>query len=74
MDKNYIKFVIAYDFGYVFDSMNLACDEAYELSEEITNKYIKYTEENKIEQYYDTLYEYCEGISFNEVWEEMKRR
>lgn len=73
MNKDYIRFVIIYDFGYVFDIMELACDEAYELAEEITNRYIRYTEENGIEQYYDTLYKYCEEISFNEIWESMRK-
>ena len=73
MDKNYIKFVIAYDFGNTFESMDLACDEAYELAEEIASTYIQYTEENEIEQYYDTLNEYCNNISFDEIWEEMRR-
>lgn len=74
MDKNYIQFVIAYDFGSIFDRMELACDEAYDLAEEITNRYIKYTEELGIEQYYETLYEYCESIFFEEVWNQMHGR
>ena len=73
MDKNYIKFIIAYDFGWIFENMDLACDEAYELAEEIVKRYIKYTEENGIEQYYDTLYEYCEKIPFSEVWRELRQ-
>lgn len=71
-DKNYIKFIIAYDFCRTFESMELACDEAFELAEEIANRYIQYTTENNIDQYYDTLNEYCNNISFREVWEEMR--
>lgn len=71
MDKNYIKFVIAYDFGSIFDRMELACDEAYDLAEEITNMFIQYTEENGLGKYYDILNEYCNGISFEEVWNQM---
>lgn len=72
MDNNYIKFIIAYDFGYVFDQMELACDEAYELAEEIAKRYVKYAEENKIEQCYESLYEYCKSISFNMLWNGIK--
>lgn len=72
MDINYIKFIIVYDFAQIFDKMNLACDEAYKLTEEIAKRYIKHTRENGIEQYYETLYEYCEELSFSEIWKEMK--
>jgi hypothetical protein len=70
-DKNYIKFIIAYDFCKELERMELACDEAFDLAEEIANRYIKYTEENGIDQYYESLYEYCEEISFDEVWKQM---
>lgn len=71
MDKNYIKFIIAYDFCKELERMELACDEAFDLAEEIANRYIKYAEDNGIEQHYETLYEYCDGISFDEVWKQM---
>ena len=71
MDRNYIKFIIAYDFCKTLEDMELACDEAFELAEEIANRYIKYTEENGIDQYYDTLYGYCEEISFKDIWKEI---
>lgn len=71
MDKNYIKFIIAYDFCKRLEEMELACDEAFDLADEIANRYIKYTEENEIEQYYETLYEYCEDLSFDEVWKQI---
>jgi hypothetical protein len=73
MDKNYIKFIIAYDYCKILESMELACDEAFDLAEEIANRYVKYTKENNIDQYYESLIEYCEEISFNEVWEEMRK-
>lgn len=73
MDRNYIKFIIAYDYCRELESMELACDEAYELAEEIANRYIKYTEENEIDIYYDSLQEYCEEISFYDIWKEMGR-
>ena len=72
MDRNYIKFIIAYDYCRALEAMDLACDEAFELAEEITNGYIKYTEENGIDQYYETLIEYCNDINFNEVWKKMR--
>ena len=71
MDKNYIKFIIAYDFCKELEAMELACDEAFDLAEEIANRYIKHAEENGIDQYYETLYEFCEEISFNEVWKQI---
>lgn len=73
MDKNYIKFIIAYDYCTELESMDLACDEAYELAEEIANRYIQYTKENDIDIYYDSLNEYCNDISFSEIWKEMRR-
>lgn len=71
MDKSYIKFIIAYDYGRIFEAIDLACDEAFELAEEIANRYIKHTEENGIDQYYETLCEYCNEISFEDIWEEI---
>lgn len=71
MNKDYIKFIIAYDYCKDLESMELACDEAFDLAEEIANRYIKYTEENNIDQYYETLIEYCDSISFDEIWEEI---
>lgn len=71
MDKNYIKFIIAYDYGRIFEGMELACDEAFELAEEIANRYIKYTEEEEIDQHYETLCEFCNDISFSNIWEEI---
>lgn len=73
MDKNYIKFIIAYDYCAELESMDLACDEAYDLAEEIANRYIQYTEENNIDIYYDSLNEYCNNISFYKIWGEMGR-
>lgn len=71
MNKDYIKFIIAYDYGKIFEDMDLACDEAFELAEEIVKRYTKYTEENGIEQYYETLCEYCNNISFSNIWKEI---
>ena len=68
MDKNYIKFIIAYDYCKILESMELACDEAYELAEEIANRYIAYTKANNIDQYYESLIDYCDSISFIDVW------
>ena len=51
--------------------MELACDEAFDLADKIADKYMAYTKENGIDQYYETLYEYCEEISFKKVWEQM---
>lgn len=72
MDKNYIKFVIAYDYGWVFEQMDLACGEAYALADEIANRIIAYKAMEGDAVYYDDLIIYCDNISFNEIWNEMK--
>ena len=59
MDKSYIKFIIAYDYADKLEKLELACDEAYELAEKIADEYDEYTRENNIEQYYETLQEFC---------------
>lgn len=74
MDRSYVKFIIAYNYGWIFDTMHLACDEAFDLAEEVACRYSKYAAENKEEEHYQSLYDYCETISFNQVWEEMKAR
>lgn len=74
MDKNYIKFIISYDFGYIFSKMQLACDEAFELAEEITERYVNATAEENGEECYETLHSFCNDISFHEIWEQMQQR
>ena len=75
MDKEYIKFILAYDFGWVFETMELACDEAFELAEEIASRYLKHRENIYLSEYnmpeYELLMEYCDSISFREIWEDM---
>ena len=75
MDKNYIKFILAYDYGKVFESMELACDEAFELAEEIANRYFEWLKENNDMEYseYELLTEYCNSISFCEVFKTMNK-
>ena len=72
MDKNYIKFIIAYDYGSRLDEMELACDEAFDLANEIADRYIRHTKANNIDQWYGSLQEFCEDLSFADVWEQMK--
>lgn len=74
MDRNYMKFIIAYDFGRVFDKMSLACDEAFELAEEIIERYIAMITEYGKEECYETLHDFCSGISFEEIREQMQQR
>lgn len=77
MTKEYIKFILAYDYGYVFESMELACDEAFDLAEEIANKFLMYRESIYLSEYnmseYELLQEYCERISFEGIWEQMHK-
>lgn len=74
MDRNYMKFIIAYDFGRILDKMSLACDEAFELAEEIVERYTEALAEDGEEECYETLHGFCNDISFNEIWEQMKQR
>lgn len=32
MDRNFMKFIIVYDFGRIFNKMSLACYEVFELN------------------------------------------
>lgn len=70
MDKNYIKFIIAYDFAKDFEEIDLACDEAYELAEEIATRYLDCVDEE--DRCYETLHDFCEQISFERVWKDIR--
>lgn len=76
MHKEYIKFILAYDYGWIFGNMDLACDEAYELAEEIANRFLKLMASTYANKYsmsdYELLQEYCDSISFDEIWNEMR--
>lgn len=72
MEKEYIKFVICYDFGIFLNSLDLACDEAYTLADKIADKYIEFAKEQNLCMCYDELYSFCEGISFSDIWKEIK--
>ncbi|MBQ3543470.1 MAG: hypothetical protein IJA34_00535 [Lachnospiraceae bacterium] len=74
MDKNYVEFIIAYDFGHVFSTMALACDEAYELAQEIYLMYKKYLEETNGEDCYETLHSFCSELDFNFVKARIERK
>lgn len=70
--KDYIKFVIAYDKGYLFSGMGLACDEAFELAGELTERYISYLTEMDIDDCYESLSDFLENTDFNNVWVNFK--
>ena len=75
MFTDYIKFVLAYDYGNIFESMGLACDEAFELAGKITCMFLKYLRSMNDAEYdkhseYEHLQEYCKSISFDKVWNE----
>lgn len=74
MDKDYIKFILAYDFGEIFERMKLSCDEAYELADEIADRYHEWLKENDDMEYheYELLQYYCSNISFYAIWQEMR--
>ena len=73
MDKNYIKFVLAYDYYYAFEAMELAGDEAFDLAEEIANRFLEWQKDNDDMSCsdYELLQQYCGEISFEEVWNQM---
>lgn len=72
MSENYLAFILAYDYGYIFDRMELACDEAYSLALEIIRRFKRHCEQTKCGCYYDTLCLYVASISFEKIWETMK--
>lgn len=74
MTNEYIKFIIAYDCCEKLEEMDLACDEAFELAEELCNLYNQYVLINGYENYYETLLEFLEGICFEDIWNKLKRR
>ena len=76
MLKDYIKFILAYDFGDVFESMELACDEAFDLAEELANRYLEWLKDNDDMNYpeYELLHEFCLNTSFDEVWNSMNEK
>ena len=69
MDRNYMMFIIAYDFGYAFDNEEIykgepfACDEAFEIAEKIVNKYIEETPVKDI--CYQHFYDYVENLMYS---------
>ena len=76
MPKEYIKFILAYDFADVFASMELACDEAFDLAEELANRYLEWLKDNDDMNYpeYELLHEFCMTVSFDEVWNSMNEK
>jgi hypothetical protein len=75
VNPNYIAFILAYDYCNEFEALDLACDEAFELAEEIASRYLKHRENIYLSEYnmpeYELLMEYCDSISFREVWKVM---
>ena len=72
MPDSYLKFILAYDYGYIFEKMELACDEAYDLATEIVKRFKQHCETTDCGCYYDTLCLYVAGLSFEKIWKEMK--
>ena len=72
MSDSYLAFILAYDYGYIFERMELACDEAYELAMEIVERFKEYCIETGCDCYYDTFSLYASGLSFEAIWKNMK--
>lgn len=71
-DRNYVKFILAYDYANVFESMELACDEAYELADKIASGFLEWLKDVEEDIYikysdYELLQIYCEEISFDKL-------
>ena len=76
MDRDYIKFILAYDYAKEFEALDLACDEAFDLADKIAYMFLKHREGIYLSEYpnmsdYELLQEYCEDISFSETWKDM---
>lgn len=72
MDKNYIIFIIGYDWCRSLESMSLACDDGFELANALADKYLIRCRVENIEPEYQDLYDYInEEIDFKELCEEL---
>lgn len=73
MDKNYVKFIIAYDYEGVFSDMKLTCDEAFELAGVLYSMWVEQIE-SEDEDCYEGLIAFLERTSFNDTWDEYRER
>jgi hypothetical protein len=60
--------VIIYDWVNRLEALDLACDEAYMLAEEIAERYLRTVDKNH--RCYESLWEFVHEIDFGQVLEE----
>ena len=72
MDKAYLQFILAYDFGeQVSDELGLACDEFFELAGEIADRYKQSRKEAGKDEYYESFQYFVGKIAFADVWKDL---
>lgn len=68
MNRNYIAFIVGYDWHERLERLGLACDESFALGLEIADRFYVYCKENGLEEMYEVLYRFVEGLDFEDVW------
>ena len=75
MDRNYLAFIIAYDYTEDLENLDLACDEGFEFALYIADSFKEFCARNCFEEYYETFQMYCnEVISFEAMLNNMRGR
>jgi hypothetical protein len=73
MDRNYIAFIIAYDYCAELENLDLACDEGFEFALYLADSFKDFCVRNGWEESYDSLRAYCdEAISFKAMLYNMR--
>lgn len=73
MDRNYIAFVVAYDYTEELENIDLACDEGFEFALYLADSFKDFCERNGWEETYDSLRVYCdEAINFKAMLNNMR--
>ena len=62
MDRNYIAFIIAYDYCAKLESLDLACDEGFEFALYLADSFKEFCVRNGWEECYDSLQMYCDAM------------
>ena len=62
MDRNYIAFIIAYDYTESLETLNLACDEGFEFALYLADRFKDFCCLNGWEETYESLQAYCNDV------------
>lgn len=62
MDRNYIAFIIAYDYTEDLENLDLACDEGFEFALYLADSFKEFCVRNGWEESYDSLQVYCDEV------------